>query len=120
MGGHIEADQSFTGAWDAGDKDDQLLLFAGGLVDEFLDSSGRDAEVAGTGIMSSDGIDRVSGVEALRRFDDGRCRLVRGALPRIDVYDRGAIFAESKIEDLPQRSGVGSNRRMNSIGVGLR
>jgi len=53
----------------------------------------------------------------LRRFDDGRCGLVRGALPRIDVYDRGAIFAESKIEDLAERSWVSADRGMNSVGM---
>jgi len=57
VGGHIEADQSFAGARHASDKDDELLLLAGRLVDEFLDSSGRDAEVAGTGVVSCDGVD---------------------------------------------------------------
>ena len=56
MGGHVEADQSFAGARHAGDKDDELLLLAGRLVNEFLDSSGRDAEVASTGVVSCDGI----------------------------------------------------------------
>ena len=67
--------------------------------------------------MPRDGIDGMARVETLRRFDDGWCRLVRGVLPRVDVYDRSAIFAESKIEDLAERSRVGSDRGMNSVGV---
>ena len=76
--GDIETNQGLPSTRNSRDKTYHFPVLQARLVDKFFNAPGSHAQVAGTGIVSRDGVNRMLRIEILCRLDERR----RVLLPR--------------------------------------
>ena len=75
--GNIQTNESFSGPGHASHKTNGFALFSSRIIDQLLNSIGRNTKILCPRIVTRDGINRMLCIQGAGSFNNRRCRVIR-------------------------------------------
>lgn len=120
VSGNIQTHQGLTGSRYTRDEGNEFASLCPCLVHKLFNTARGNVQIPRTCIVTCDGFNRMLGVESLCCFHNGRRWIVGSLPPSLFIEYFARHRSQSQVDCLSQPSGMGWNRAIDMVIVGVK